>query len=933
MQDSRPTDDCRSNDRIEPVPITEVKRITCLDPDAGEALGNDPVERVRQLIKDLKRIKSFTFARRLLEFAAENSVFLTHRKDLLWLFQQRALCTYKDNDLPADKRLDDALALLDEGEALYRDETPAPGKLSFLNNTSDQETLGIAGAVYKRKWEIDSQWQQLERSLLYYRKAYAEGPANDFGYTGINAAFVLDLLAYEEEEEARKAGTLSRTAPDRRSEAVDIRNAILNVVAPLTEENETLANTWWFCATLGEAHFGLKQYKEAVEWLRRGQVDGNPAEWEIESTVAQMARLAMIQDREHRKGLELTDDRACTELERAFPTYRHAVRNAFIGKIGLALSGGGFRASLFHIGTLAKLAEMDLLRHVEVISGVSGGSIIAAHYYLELRKLLKEKEDRLPDPSIPDDERNVVMVDDYISIVANIESSFLKGVQRNIRTRIAAEPWTNLRMMFSRYSRTQRAGELYESEIYSRVDDGEGDKPRWLNQLQIAPKKEVDDFNPKLHNWRRSAKVPMLVLNAATLNTGHNWQFTTTWMGEPPSSIDVEVDTNEQLRRMWYTEAPAEHQCVRLGSAVAASAAVPGVFEPLSLYDLYPDRVVRLVDGGVCDNQGVSSLLEQDCNVILVSDGSGQMETKQKPGGVFWRVLLRTNSIFQARIRDAQYHDLERRRRSLLLRGLMFIHLKQGLETESVNWIGNEGRPSPLTEELGSTKDPTTVYGISTKVQQYLAATRTDLDSFTDIEAYALMTSAYKMAEHALTKRGCVDGFTVEKATYPWNFLKIAGALVDAGPGYGYVSMLLRYSSRLFLKVWFQSRPLRALGATIVVAITALSAWLCWVNWQRVVIPAFKLSTILTAIGVALALVVAGWVFGRFFVHIVQFRETLILVVLGLTGFLAAGFHLLVTDRVYLRMGRLDKVLAKEKEHVQTPSSVAAITHDVEDKP
>ena len=47
-------------------------------------------------------------------------------------------------------------------------------------------------------------------------------------------------------------------------------------------------------------------------------------------------------------------------------------------KWGLALSGGGFRASFFHLGVLARLAEMDLLRRVEVISTVSGGSIIGA---------------------------------------------------------------------------------------------------------------------------------------------------------------------------------------------------------------------------------------------------------------------------------------------------------------------------------------------------------------------------------------------------------------------------------------------------------------------------------------------------------------------------------------------------------------------------
>jgi len=61
-------------------------------------------------------------------------------------------------------------------------------------------------------------------------------------------------------------------------------------------------------------------------------------------------------------------------------------------KFGLALSGGGFRASLFHIGVLAKLAELDVLRRVEVLSCVSGGSIIGAHYYLQLRETLETTE-------------------------------------------------------------------------------------------------------------------------------------------------------------------------------------------------------------------------------------------------------------------------------------------------------------------------------------------------------------------------------------------------------------------------------------------------------------------------------------------------------------------------------------------------------------
>ena len=63
----------------------------------------------------------------------------------------------------------------------------------------------MAGAIHKRLWELDGQKQHLERSLAFYLRGYEQGVEGDYGYTGINAAFVLDLIADQEEEEARKA--------------------------------------------------------------------------------------------------------------------------------------------------------------------------------------------------------------------------------------------------------------------------------------------------------------------------------------------------------------------------------------------------------------------------------------------------------------------------------------------------------------------------------------------------------------------------------------------------------------------------------------------------------------------------------------------------------------------------------------------------------
>ena len=45
--------------------------------------------------------------------------------------------------------------------------------------------------------------------------------------------------------------------------------------------------------------------------------------------------------------------------------------------IGLAFSGGGFRATLFHLGSLWRLNELGYLPKLDRISSVSGGSITA----------------------------------------------------------------------------------------------------------------------------------------------------------------------------------------------------------------------------------------------------------------------------------------------------------------------------------------------------------------------------------------------------------------------------------------------------------------------------------------------------------------------------------------------------------------------------
>src|SRR3954453_4769248 len=57
----------------------------------------------------------------------------------------------------------------------------------------------------------------------------------------------------------------------------------------------------------------------------------------------------------------------------------HVFLESAMKKIGLALSGGGFRATLYHLGLVRFLRDAGLLPQVSHITAVSGGSIVAPH--------------------------------------------------------------------------------------------------------------------------------------------------------------------------------------------------------------------------------------------------------------------------------------------------------------------------------------------------------------------------------------------------------------------------------------------------------------------------------------------------------------------------------------------------------------------------
>ena len=272
--------------------------------------------------------------------------------------------------------------------------------------------------------------------------------------------------------------------------------------------------------------------------------------------------------------------------------------------------------------------------------------------------------------------------------------------------------------------------------------------------------------------------------------------------------------------------------------------------------------------------------------------------------------VLRSNSILQARVREAQYHELDARRRSSLLQGLMFLHLKKDLTAEPVDWIGCQEPFEPADSGLPlARRGPLTRYGLQKHVQRLLAALRTDLDSFTDVEAHALMTSGYCMTAHELPE--CVEGFphpTGQRSD--WSFLELETALSQPVTPPELLRQLEAGSSLAF-KVWKLLWPLKALAGLLAVA-AVLALWLTRHDWwsRQLALPLSAAATMVLA-------ALASRVFGPVVVKLVRYRQTLSTAILAaamvLAGFLIARLHLHLFDRLFLWQGKVPRVLGRRE--------------------
>lgn len=257
--------------------------------------------------------------------------------------------------------------------------------------------------------------------------------------------------------------------------------------------------------------------------------------------------------------------------------------------MALCLSGGGFRAALFHLGGLRRLNEVGLLSQVDVISSVSGGSIISAH--------LADRIRRWPATG--------AVIPDWDQRVAGPFKAF---VRRNLRT------WPILnRLLPWNWFRDSTGVETLARQYERR-----------LTRLRLPGLPER----------------PRFILCAADLAFGVNWVFDS---GSFDGTRGRVGDYQAGYRRP-LPDWP-------LARAVAASSCFPPIFNPLPV-GLRPDQLrdgayrkpdrdhivagIRLSDGGLYDNLGLEPVWK-DHLVVLVSDGGATFEAEADTG-LFWRL-------------------------------------------------------------------------------------------------------------------------------------------------------------------------------------------------------------------------------------------------------------------------------------------------------
>jgi NTE family protein len=299
-------------------------------------------------------------------------------------------------------------------------------------------------------------------------------------------------------------------------------------------------------------------------------------------------------------------------------------------KIGLSLSGGGYRATIYHLGTLKKLREMNILDKVDVMSTISGGSITGAYFGLHNKNFDEFEKGMIK--IVKQDVINKVLVSKRFLIIAFFLLALFASIVYLLFTKYA---WLSTAILIiSIYLLIK-----YQYKIFpvSRIISSLYSKLFFENKL-------LGDL----------CEFPVIAINATNIETGRQFTFSRNKMSD--SAYEFPLDKSAPVR--------FKHQEFPLGLAAASSTCVPFAFTPIYIDKVYYQNQsdyerIRpcLIDGGVYDNQGVHKLTQKnssyECDVIIVSDAGNMMPRFSSFNNVL-QLLIRTSDIFMNRIKNYQ---------------------------------------------------------------------------------------------------------------------------------------------------------------------------------------------------------------------------------------------------------------------------------------
>lgn len=300
-------------------------------------------------------------------------------------------------------------------------------------------------------------------------------------------------------------------------------------------------------------------------------------------------------------------------------------------KIGLALSGGGYRAAAFHLGTLKKLNELGILKDVDVFSCVSGGAITGTYYCLN---------QELPFEKIEENLKNILQKSVTNRVLFSLETI---AIILCFITLIGLFFWLD----YSGILVVSAPFILILIYLFFKFQFGIYPISRIIERKYTAlffGSKKLSHLN----------KNPILAINATNIESGRQWTFSQNKMGDSYYAFPQEGD--KILFR---------HEDFPISRAVASSTCVPFAFTPVKIAKKYfqnPNQFnriePRLIDGGVYDNQGIHKLTQKGssylCDTVIVSDAGLYFVPTLKYNNNF-TLLMRTSDIFMRRIKNFQF--------------------------------------------------------------------------------------------------------------------------------------------------------------------------------------------------------------------------------------------------------------------------------------